>query len=506
MNTKIISFIELKNLRKKFSSSKIGLVHGVFDFFHYGHLLHIEKAKSLCDILVVSVTADSFVNKGPGRPLYRENERLKIMSSLNPVDYVILSNHYSSSEIIKNLKPNFYFKGSDYKDFKKDYSKRILKEVNEVRKYGGKLFLTNEKNLSSTKLINNYSSNLDKDLKEYLHQMSKKITHDQIVNIFTKAKKLKVLIVGEMIIDKYIFTTTLGKSPKENLIPVTTNRVETYGGGIIATANHISNFVDSCTLLSVTGDQIDQNKKIKKMIHTRVSKILFLNKNSSVIEKTRFLDVNNDNHKLFQASNVSAIDISASLEKKILSYLKKNIGKYDRVIVHDFGHGFFSKNLIKFFEKNSKKLLVNVQTNSSNIGYNYLTKYSKLDYFSIDEPEARLALQDRRASIKELFFKLSKKIKFKLGCITHGRNGSYLYGNKNIYFAPALIKSKPVDTMGAGDAHFAITCLIFKMTSNLKIIPFLGNVAAAIKIQTIGHRKSIERNEFLNYVKSILNV
>ena len=77
MNTKIISFIELKNLRKKFSSSKIGLVHGVFDFFHYGHLLHIEKAKSLCDILVVSVTADSFVNKGPGRPLYRENERLK---------------------------------------------------------------------------------------------------------------------------------------------------------------------------------------------------------------------------------------------------------------------------------------------------------------------------------------------------------------------------------------------------------------------------------------------
>ena len=60
---------------KKKNGKKVVMCHGVFDLLHLGHIKHFEKAKSLGDILVVSITADKFVNKGPGRPAFNESDR-----------------------------------------------------------------------------------------------------------------------------------------------------------------------------------------------------------------------------------------------------------------------------------------------------------------------------------------------------------------------------------------------------------------------------------------------
>ena len=150
-------------------------------------------------------------------------------------------------------------------------------------------------------------------------------------------------------------------------------------------------------------------------------------------------------------------------------------------------------------QSHSKFLSLNTQTNSTNIGYNYITKYSKADYVSIDEPEARLALQDNYSSINKLFYKLRKKVKFKLASITWGNNGTQVFYEKKIHHAPAL-STKPIDTLGAGDAYFAISSLCSKALKNKEIIAFIGNVAGALKISYLGHRKYINKTELLNYV------
>ena len=80
------------------------------------------------------------------------------------------------------------------------------------------------------------------------------------------------------------------------------------------------------------------------------------------------------------------------------------------MIIHDFGHGLITKKIIDFVQKKSKYLSINVQTNSSNIGFNYITKFKKTNYFSIDEPEARLALSDNDSNTEKLFLKLRKKL------------------------------------------------------------------------------------------------
>ncbi len=104
---KAIDLKNLKKIRKRFLKKKIVLCHGVFDLLHIGHINYFKSSKMYGDILVVSVTNDKFVNKGPGRPAFSINNRLKFLQEIECIDYVHISNDLTSEQVIKNLKPNF---------------------------------------------------------------------------------------------------------------------------------------------------------------------------------------------------------------------------------------------------------------------------------------------------------------------------------------------------------------------------------------------------------------
>ena len=104
----------IQEIKSNNPSKSIGLCHGVFDVIHSGHIDHFQEASNLVDILVVSVTTDKYVNKGPGRPVNKIGDRIKTLAGVEYIDYVIESEFPSAIEIIKILKPNYYFKGKDY--------------------------------------------------------------------------------------------------------------------------------------------------------------------------------------------------------------------------------------------------------------------------------------------------------------------------------------------------------------------------------------------------------
>ena len=107
MSTKLIT--NLSDLRKKIRK-KIVLCHGVFDILHVGHINYFKAAKKNGDILVVSITGNKFVNKGPGRPAFNVKERLGCVSALEIVDYVYVSDNETAIDVIKNLSPIFIVK------------------------------------------------------------------------------------------------------------------------------------------------------------------------------------------------------------------------------------------------------------------------------------------------------------------------------------------------------------------------------------------------------------
>ena len=110
---------DLKEIHKLSKTKKIILCHGVFDVLHSGHIHYFNQAKKLGDILVVSVTSDKFVNKGPNRPVNHLNDRILLLKNIKSVDYVIESNYITAKYVIEEIKPSFFCKGQDYKNNQK---------------------------------------------------------------------------------------------------------------------------------------------------------------------------------------------------------------------------------------------------------------------------------------------------------------------------------------------------------------------------------------------------
>lgn len=118
------------SLRKE--GKQVVFTNGCFDILHAGHVGYLEKAKSLGDVLLVGVNSDrsTRIIKGSKRPLIKQRERAKIISSLHCVDYVIIFDEVTPVALIKKLRPHVHVKGGDYKA-------DLLPESDIVRSYGG---------------------------------------------------------------------------------------------------------------------------------------------------------------------------------------------------------------------------------------------------------------------------------------------------------------------------------------------------------------------------------
>lgn len=500
IKNKILNFYELKKFRKENNKKNIILAHGTFDFFHYGHFLHLKKSKDFADILVVSVTADNYIKKGIDRPIYNQDQRINFLASIKFIDYVVIVSSPSGLEVIRELKPNYYSKGIEYKTSSKDYTGKIELEIKELKKHNGKIFYTDEQTLSSSNIINRLQLQDNDSINHFKKKIKKKLSFEKINNNINRLKNKKILVIGDAIIDQYIFTSALSKSPKEEIISVKEEKSKSYLGGIFATANNISNFVNHTTLLTVLNKDNDYFKKNKRQLNKNLNCIFFKDNNDISI-KIRYLD--HTNKKLFQTNKLGSSLISKKTEKKILEFLKKNITKYDQIIVNDFGHGLMSDKIIDFLQKFSKKLSVNVQTNSANFGFNFFDKYKKCFYLSLDEPEVRYCLRDRFSDSRILFKKILKKTKSNIISITYGANGTKVYCQKKFVSIPAL-SNNVIDSLGAGDAYFAISSLYGSIDKDPENIGFIGNLVGALKIQYLAHEKYIDRQSLLGYIKSFL--
>lgn len=114
------------------------LCHGVFDVLHIGHLYYLQAAKALGDRLIVTITADRFINKGQGRPLFNHNQRREMLQALHCVDFCEILDEPTGISGILKFNPDIYAKGKDYADS----SDSILKKERQaIELIGGKLII-----------------------------------------------------------------------------------------------------------------------------------------------------------------------------------------------------------------------------------------------------------------------------------------------------------------------------------------------------------------------------
>ena len=124
--------------------------HGTFDLLHLGHVRHLEAARKLGDMLIVTVTADRLVNKGPGRPVFNAELRAEMLATLEYVDWVAINDAADAVSAIERIRPSIYIKGEDYQNPQGDITGKITLERDAVEAHGGKIHFTDEVTFSST--------------------------------------------------------------------------------------------------------------------------------------------------------------------------------------------------------------------------------------------------------------------------------------------------------------------------------------------------------------------
>lgn len=111
-NTLVETLTQLRTGNKK-----IVFTNGCFDLLHVGHIVYLEEAKKLGDVLIVGINTDESVRKlkGPNRPIQNENDRCEILAALKAVDHTILFSEETPLNLIKIIKPDILVKGGDWK-------------------------------------------------------------------------------------------------------------------------------------------------------------------------------------------------------------------------------------------------------------------------------------------------------------------------------------------------------------------------------------------------------
>ena len=282
---------------------------------------------------------------------------------------------------------------------------------------------------------------------------------DSALALIESVKDYRVLFIGDRIVDEYHYVESLGKSPKEHLIPMRYVSEEVFDGGVVAAANHAKSFCK----------------------HVRVSPT------NNVTRKVRMVDKT----YLRKLAEIHYPEDTVPL-------LEEGSIPFDVLVVADFGHGTID---LEWAHKCSGMsfVAVNAQTNSANIGYNLITKYPRADYIVIDEPEARLAAADRTGHIEDVIHKLAHG-RCERFVVTHGTHGAYGYDHGKFYHCKAFT-DRVVDTMGAGDAFFAVTAPMAK-TGSMEDLLLIGNAAGAIKCGIVGHREPVTKEALIAYLRA----
>ncbi len=478
----------------------VGLVHGVFDVLHYGHVLHFKAARKKVDKLICSVTDDKYVDKGPEKPLFKISERIEFLKNLKFFDEVVISNAATAVNIIKKYNPDFYFKGIEYKN--KALSDNNLKsEIKALNSAKSKIIYIDTKIYSSSKIINNKFGFISNKLLKQIKNLKKDI-------LKFKSKKFYFynssnLLIGENIIDKYLYTTISGKSNKSPIVSTLKRSEITYGGGVIIPANFFARFIKKISLITFVGKAFSLS--LKRFLDKKIKKYSTKVVNYPII-KTRILDEYSKN-KLFQITENEDHKINQSDVNKVIKLIKQKGSQYENIIFFNYGYQFVDREILSCLKKFKSKILINFQTNSYNYGFNLLNKFPSAKFVSMDELEFRLAVSDKHTKMSEL---IKKKInilkKYKTSVITAGKNGAYLIENKKIFHFDPVYKNLN-DSTGCGDifmSTFIVYKYVYKFSSKFSMI--VAHIAAGIHGNDIGNNLNIDRDKLNRIVSKVINV
>jgi rfaE bifunctional protein nucleotidyltransferase chain/domain len=487
----------------KAAGQRIVHCHGVFDLLHPGHIRHLAEAKRMGDVLVVTITPDHYVNKGPHRPAFTESLRAEVLAALDAVDFVAVNRWPTAVEVIGLLQPDVYVKGQDYQVASQDVTGGILLETEAVAAVGGRIEFTHDITFSSSNLLNRYFPSFSPEVNEYLAAFRERHSADEIKDYLADLASMRVVLIGEAILDEYVYVEALNKSGKEPILAMRHLSREMYAGGSLAVANHLAGFCRSVDLVSYVGSQDTQEDFIRGELRPEVRPVFVRKANSPTVLKRRYVE-SYSLTKLFQVYEINDEPLSAAEEAQVCEALSESLPGCDVAIASDFGHGLITRPALDLLGREAPFLAVNAQINAANLGFHTISKYPRADYVCLNEGELRLDYRNRKEDLPSLVADLSDQLNCPSVMVTRGTKGCALYRQPSTYVESPSLATQVKDRIGAGDAVFAITSLCVARGLPADVVGFIGNVVGAQAVNIMGNSASIEQPALFKTIDSLL--
>ena len=473
---KALTEIKIKTKQRK----RVVFVSGNFNIVHPGHLRLLRFAKECGDFLVVGL----YDKKSEGA-IIQEELRLESIKLISLVNYAFILRD-KPEDFIRALKPSIVVKGSEHQN-------EVNPEQYVVETYGGKLlFGSGDTTFSSLDLIKSeiYEINRSTIFKpqDFLKRHNFSLTDLKI--ILGKIKNLKVLVIGDLIVDEYITCDPLGMSQEDPTIVVTPLMTEKFIGGAGIVASHARSLGANVHYITVSGKDSTAEFAKEKLNDYGVESYLFNDENRPTTLKQRFRA---GGKTLLRVSHLRQLDINKEIAKKIIEKIESLISGMDLVVFADFNYGCLPQELVDEIVKictQRKIMMVADSQSSSQVGD--VSRFHFMSLMTPTEREARLAVRDFNSGLIVMAETLRKRAKAKNIIITLGQEGLLIHANRKQYkklFTDNLpaMNTSPKDIAGAWDSFFVCCSLAMAAKVNIWQSSYLGSLAAACQVGRIGN-------------------
>jgi cytidyltransferase-like protein len=507
---KIVPFAQLSGrvatLRRR--GKRIVHCHGTFDLIHPGHLFHFEEAKAKGDVLVVTATAGKFVKKGPGRPFFNDGLRAKSLAALAAVDLVSVVPHPAAKEAIEAVRPHIYCKGTEYRHRLGDATGKLPEDIATVRKVGGKMAYVGSVVFSSSRILQSHLDQRSETLQEFCKGIRRHTAPEKLRKIVEDFSRLRVVVVGDVIFDRYSTVAIQGLTSKNRIISSRFLGEETQAGGALAVYRHLRELAPKTALVGVVGREAWVEPLLRASL-PRTGDALVRDPNYTSVLKQRFVEPISEGKELSKVFSVNYLqdgEIPARLERAVLQKLRRLVPRADAVLAMDFGHGVMTQAVRNYLQSHAPLLVVNCQTNSNNFAFNLINRrYRRADAFALDSAEIHLAVGKKEIVFERELKSLGRFFRARYGWLTRGSVETLGWTPKE-----GLVRCEPlakvvVDTVGAGDAFISLATLGVARGLPLDLITLLGQLAGAEAVGIIGNQRPVSKAGILKGAVSLLS-
>ncbi len=486
------------------SGRRVVHCHGCFDIVHPGHIRHLKFARSLGDVLLVSISGDAGIAKGEGRPLIPQELRAENLAELDCVDWVYVEPRPTAAGLLAEVQPDVYVKGREY-EFNAD--PRFQAERDAVERAGGRVvFSSGDVIFSSTALIEAMESSVD----PFHHRLGQLLERedtqpDRLLETLAAIRGKRVVIVGDVIRDTYLFCDrpdVASESPVMTLRPV---ERRSFDGGAAILARHAAALGARPTLVTVL-PETESAAELARGLAADGIELVSIRRGTRIPEKQRFLV---GSQKVMKVDLIDPFVLDTAGVDELLGATAEVVGAgggggADAAIVADFGLGLFSPGLLSSLCALLRPR-VGVLAGDVSGRRHGLRAMRGLDLICPSEDEARQAYSLHGEALPNVACRLLDETQSKAALITMGAEGLVAFeplpdphpgadaANNDPFrsrvsgeHVPAL-SPHAIDPLGCGDA--LITTATLAMAAGASVTPaaILAAAAAATHGQRLGN-------------------